>query len=354
MTDNGINRELLAAAAEQYGDWQRNVTWDDGDRRSTIEERKVREQQENLVTATEIGCTATAQYLISAVPLAAELLGSIRQLSTTRTVDEMKRPPILVERDWYADLSSSPLVDAVSQSNSHGPELKQLDRTLAAQPVFWYAAHAMWIGRERFEPTPFAVFCEIRGTQGVSERGRLEACTRNFLRRTSGLPLARGASSVLSDCLVARGFWRTQIAMEVSETLVAERTLPVGDYRRGAQRGVPELTAMDCHRLLHSNGLWARLVELSVRRVASVNAPRARAALLAALHQADELGVRVTAKAVQGAIVELGRVASGFNLHHACWDRLVDAAVSGLEAGATQLDDLTDVVDDDELDPDDD
>ncbi|MCY3892743.1 MAG: hypothetical protein OXF65_05540 [Acidimicrobiaceae bacterium] len=135
---------------------------------------------------------------------------------------------------------------------------------LAGESSFWALCHARWIGDEMFPDGVARVFAG-----GEKTASDTEAMTRTFLRRVCGLPVERGNTSVITDCPLSAGWWRHRLAVEVSDTLVNEGEV---------------LTVAQAHRVLQGSVVWETFVLNMIRRLASVNAPRARAAVVLALH----------------------------------------------------------------------
>lgn len=136
---------------------------------------------------------------------------------------------------------------------------------LAGESSFWALCHARWIGDEMFPDGVARVFAG--GDKTASDT---EAMTRTFLRRVCGLPVERGNTSVITDCPLSAAWWRHRLADEVSDTLVNEGEV---------------LTVAQAHRVLQGSVVWETFVLNMIRRLASVNAPRARAAVVLALHE---------------------------------------------------------------------
>lgn len=187
----------------------------------------------------------------------------------------------------------------------------------AATEAFWAASHAVWSLAGMFPGDPVAYFLE------GSRAGDVEGRVRNFVRRTGGIERIRGKTSVLTDCPIARAYWRVRIAEEIAETI-----------RSGEIAEDPSLDASNVHQLLHDNELWAQLAGLSVKRLTSLNAPRARTAVLLALVRDPtspfDLPQKQRRAAYQGAMRAVGRVGHGFSVNNAPWDLLLEEAQSGI------------------------
>ena len=73
----------------------------------------------------------------------------------------------------------------------------------------------------------------------------------------------RGNTSVFSDCLLARAWWRYRLAKEVEKTTDGRITRTVA------------------HKLLHRHRpSWEKLVMLSLKRLTTINQPSVRAAIV--------------------------------------------------------------------------
>lgn len=343
---------------QRHDEWQQGLIWKGGnpddptvrisdDQRDEVESRygEVVQRQEQLLAAVRAGPGAAAAYLRDSLRGdRAPDDDAIPDLTTVRTIGEMQQPPVAVEKTWYEDLGGS-----------------TLGRARAAESAFWSLAHAKWIEQGIFGEDVFTIFCEGgASTDEVRFRANLEKRTRtaktsqdrrkaeqraskpeyihsatrenmlrNFLRRTSGLHVVRGSVSVLENCLVSRGWWRRLLAVEIHRTLRAEiGNSVVSPDARGA---VPDLSIDQVHHVLWPPAVWEPIVSESVKRVAVANAPRARAALVAGL---NDRGLpddgTVTVPETRSALHSLGRLAHGYSLHSAPWDRLADTATHGL------------------------
>lgn len=196
---------------------------------------------------------------------------------TTRVASgDFKRPKLELERTWHAQLGGA-----------------DLPSTLAAEPAFWALCHAKWATEGIFGEDLHSAFCGSAADD--------EAQIRNLFRRTSGLYF-RGAVSVINDTRIARGWWRTEIAAEVQRALAAEGASVSHDA---------------VHQRLATGPLWETLSGLAVKRVTSINAPKARAALIAAIMDVGLVTDRKAARAqVRRAVTALGRMAHDFCLHY--------------------------------------
>lgn len=295
---------LSADVLARHTDWQSSVIIKTN--MSDEQKENADGRQQELLAVARDGPDATHRYLRRELGDKAPDDAELPNLTTERTVAEMGTPPVEVEVAWHRDLGGA-----------------TLGRNLASEPAFWTLCHAKWINQGRFGRDVFTVFCD--GGTNTSEN-----YVRNFLRRTSGLHAARGSVSVLNDCLVSRGWWRTELATEIHRTLERERAV-ANAAPSASQVPVPALSREDIHRILWPSFVWPPLVGELVKRVASVNAPRARAAVVAALANRGVPDVRVTSRELLSSVAALGQLAHSYSLHTAPWEQLANTAVDGLD-----------------------
>ena len=250
-----MNRNLVRTADASFTRWQRDLIfeakvhgkWDKAPSEVT---EPIRRRQTELVDAVTDGPTQLARYLRTHLGLqSGDKIEAPPLPRRELTPNEYREPPVQLEEElgvaWKSALGDRP--------------------ALASSPLFWLLCHVVWIEEGRI------------GGNGVSlERALLsdantrEGQIRNFLRRTGGLPHVRGNTSVFSDSPLARAWWRFQLADEVSKTTE-------GRIARKA-----------AHWLFHRHRpSWETLVMLSLKRITTINQPRARAAI------AHHLGVQV-------------------------------------------------------------
>lgn len=173
---------------------------------------------------------------------------------------------------------------------------------LAAQPLFWLLCHIEWIEQGCFGVGGSRLAQAF--TAGHRDKTR-EGRTRNFLRRTGGLPVVRGNVSVFSDCPLARAWWRRRLAEEVERTT-----------RRRIARSV-------AHEVFHSNRTaWEELVMASLRRATAINQPRARAAIVWQLNERLRSRGRITSRDVAAIAGSFARQSSQRSLEHVPWEEL--------------------------------
>ena len=288
---------------DRYGEWLAKLIWIARDERRWKDaererrHRQVTERQRELRRAIEGGPNAAAVWLRTQLGLkeSGTLTIEAPRLPWPLTADEFIEPPFELEREIGKALSA---------------EITTRD---AARPWFWLLCHIAWLERGDIADNLRRAFCWSSAATGKpAETDQLEAETRNFLRRTGGIEMVRGKVSVLSDCPLARAWWRYRLAHNAAHT--------AGDGR--------VLNAADAHRCLHHSGpIWEELVRLGVKRLTVLNHDRARAAIVSALAQAVsraapdgkiEWGTQHVARAAK----ELGREALVRSLGQIEWSEL--------------------------------
>ena len=239
---------LLDKSGTAFSRWQQELIFEQkkhgkpGRHNHAVREQ-VRSRQNNLESAIAQGHRALGSYLRNVLGLGSG--DEIKALLFPReqiTSSEFDNPPAELEEEL-------------------GTAWQDLPPRLASQPLFWLLCHVAWIEEGRFGETGHLLRAALTGG-----KRSLEARTRNFLRCTGGIFL-RGNVSVLSDCRMARAWWRWHVAGQVAQ--VADGTIG----RREA------------HAALHTNRpAWEELAMLSLRRITVINQPRARAAIVSRLH----------------------------------------------------------------------
>ena len=266
---------LLARTMEPFREWQRSLAIPNrgsADRDLRALDRRQRE----LLAAVEEGPAALERYLRARLGLGAnEATGAPPFPRASLTPDQYRNPSAALEEELAA---------AWEGYVHRGP---------AAQPLFWLLCHVEWIAQGRIGGLEEAL--TRGGRDGTPDRR-----TRNFLRRTGGLPHVRGAVSVFSDCPLARAWWRCRLA---------------GEAVRASNGLVDRETA---HRALRG-AAWEALAAASLRDdEAAINQPAARAALVAAL-AGREHPSREEAQAMSSVLADCARTRS---LAHVPWDEL--------------------------------
>lgn len=286
---------------EDYEDWQKQAIYekkeyqDQDSAEAVARQQSAAAEQARLADTLGNGPAATADYLFDVLSVKSrrQALQQVPELPNALTEGEMSQLPEHAERELALILHET------------------ISSAQAAQPAVWALCHAVWINRWNFGRNLATVFCE------GPRANTMEARTRNFLRRTGGLRRVRGNTSPLVDCPIAAAWWRCRVAQEASGIARDE----------GAS-----LSVEMAHRALRGRDVWENLVTMSLKRVTSVCAPRARAAAVVAFSQLGlDSGQIATRAQAQGAIRELARISHGHSLWFGSWDMLLDAAVRGIE-----------------------
>lgn len=255
---------------------------------------EVEARQRELIAAVEAGAAECSRYLLRQLRVSDELTlrAAVPALPNPLTAAAMQRLPRFDETKIAESLAS-------------------VSAREAATPVYWAACHAIWIDQGNFDDL---VVSFLEGPKANNS----EARTRNFLRRTGGLERVRGKVSVLVNCPISMAWWRVRTAREV----VAEAPSSSIDFETA-------------HQLLHDPSIWPELTGLSVKRITSLNAPRARAAAIVALDERGTLdnGIKASLRKAhcQGALRALGRLSHSFSLNTVPWEAVLDAARAGIE-----------------------
>lgn len=318
MTANGV---LALVDGDAYQMWQQHIIYeknrersssnqstgdgtstsidsDDEQSDSASDEQRYRDEvntkQLELIAAVNAGPAQCSRYLLRQLRVSDEpsLRAAVPALPNPLTAAAMQRLPRFDETKIAQSLAS-------------------VSAREAATPVYWAACHAIWIEQGVFDDL---VVSFLEGPKADNA----EARTRNFLRRTGGLERVRGKVSVLVNCPISMAWWRVRIAREV----VAEAPSSSIDFEAA-------------HQLLHDPSIWPELTGLSVKRITSLNAPRARAAAVVALDQRGTLGNGIKASLrkahCQGALRALGRLSHSFSLNTVPWEAVLDTARTGIE-----------------------
>lgn len=304
---------------DRYEHWQRSIIFEknryrdpDGDE-AVAARRSAALRQEQLHAAVEDGQAATSAYLFAELGVKDRdrAVEEVPTLPNPLTPGEMSSLPIFAERQLDKHLGES------------------FSPAQAAQPALWTLCHAVWISQEIFGSNLSVVFLE--GPKANTS----EARTRNLLRRTGGLRRVRGNTSPLTDCPISAAWWRCRIAEDVSNV---------------AQTEGEDLDAREAHTVLHHKEVWANLVNMSLKQVTAVSAPRARAAAVAALGRCQlDSAQKVLRAQVQSAIRHLAHLSHGHSLEFAPWSQLLRVAEEGISrAGADDT-----IADEDDSDTDD-
>ena len=285
----------------RFEDWQQQLIYEqklfrnqDSDAARDAQER-VAQQQRALADAIDAGPNAAFAYLLGSLGVSEAEIGAdaIPLLPKPLTVAEMRSLPAFAEEQVALRLHQS------------------ISPAQAADPAFWTLCHAFWIRSYLFGNELGVVFFD--GPK--ADNG--EARTRNFLRRVGGLRRVRGNISPLTDCPISMAWWRFRIALEASEE---------------AKRHGHRLTTADAHEALRQPTVWENLALWSIRRVTSLSAPRARAAVVAVLARQEQVpsGAKATHRIqdVMRSVARTGHTHSYFDIP---WSRLLAAAEQGLD-----------------------
>lgn len=238
---------LVARTETSFTDWQTGIIFEQkrhGKWEAAPPEvrSRVEREQESLREAVSSGHHALTVYLRHKLSLApADDIQALPFPRAELTPGEVRDPPIELECElgeaWRGQLSPA----------------------LASQPLFWLLCHLAWFEQGRFGTT--GVRLSEAFAAGSSTR---EGQTRNFLRRTGGIPVVRFKVSVFSDCPMARAWWRWRLAGEVERTTKGQ------------------ISRHDAHRVLQlKQTVWETVILLSLRQVTVINQPGARARLVA-------------------------------------------------------------------------
>lgn len=272
--------DLLARIGPTFTEWQRSLAVRPRELDSEEARLAYVQRQQGLADALSEGASALARYLRGHLELdSADLIGAPNLPREALTPHEFREAPAELETElaeaWDGRISSAD----------------------ASKPLFWLLCHIEWIEQGRFGPDRMHAFF----TEGGGRGDTLDARTRTFLRRTGGLPHVRGNVSVLTDCPLARAWWRVRVAAEVAEE--------------------PDslLTLAEAHDVLRAAGqVWSEIAQMGLQRTTAINQPRARAALVAALADTGEANKAAVTRSAQA----LARAASTRSLAHVPWPEL--------------------------------
>ena len=279
-----MREALLAGCAGAFSSWQQSLAARNNKALTDGERAEIEARQRTLLAAVADGPEALASHLRARLGLeAGAAIGAPPLPRTALTPGEFRDPPIEVERE---------IADAWEGRVKPGQ---------AAQPLFWLLCHVEWIEQGRIDGLDLEGALTLGGRSDRTTDQR----TRNFLRRTGGLPHVRYNVTALSDCPLSRAWWVRRIAAE------AERA---SDGAIGIE---------EAHKALQERRqVWETLALLSVRRVTAINHPRARAALVAAI---AEHGITHDS-AVRSVASALARHALTRSPEHVPWAELRAAA----------------------------
>lgn len=302
ITHAELDSALSRAA---FRDWQSSLIFQAKRHKNQTDEAKraiqqaTIERQRALVVAIGRGPNAVREFLCAGFEAAeaATLLDKLPSLPAPLTEAEMTQTTLQVDREI-----------------SHVLDDWGITPMLAAESSFWALCHARWIGDGAFPDGVAKVFAGGDKTSSDSE-----ALTRTFLRRACGLPVERGNTSVITDCPLSAAWWRYRIAIEVSDTLVEEGEV---------------LTIAQAHRVLQGSVVWETFVMNLIRRLASINAPRARAAVVLSLydHSRQNEGRSTPREIVSSCMQSVAQLGERYSFALVEWERLREAAEAGVAA----------------------
>lgn len=205
------------------------------------DESQQKRAQKELLSAVNNSKESLATLLREKLALRDSRLEGMPSLPRELTPGEASQPPIELELELWKLWES-----LVSSKN-------------AVRPIYWNIAYTYWI-EDGF------LGDDLYKTLVPRKSKELDAETRSVLRNLGGLPRARGNVSTFSDCPLARAWWRCKIVHEA-----------VNDLNDSSK---PKLTFEAVHQALHKNSIWESFVLNSLRRVAVVNDPRLRFAII--------------------------------------------------------------------------
>lgn len=293
-----------------FREWQSNLIYQ-GKRHKSLsgaDQRAIQQdtvqRQQVLAAAIARGPDAVADFLCStasSLEAAETVLKDLPPLPRPLTAAEMDQTTLHVDREVSSALDDWGITPM-----------------LAGESSFWALCHARWIGDGMFPDGVARVFAG-----GEKKASDTEAMTRAFLRRVCGLHVERGNTSVITDCVLSASWWRYRLAREVSETL--------------EQHG-EDLTVAEAHRVLQGSEVWETFVMNMIRRLASLNAPRARAAVVRALcEQSRRTGGRsVSRDVVHNCMQKVAQHGDRFSLSFVDFATLAKTASDALQVDSQE------------------
>ncbi|MCQ3808543.1 MAG: hypothetical protein OXB92_08945 [Acidimicrobiaceae bacterium] len=300
ITYSDLNALISRAA---FRDWQSDLIYQ-GKRYKRLSEedraviqRETAQRQQVLADTVACGPHAVREFLcgMASKSKALALLNELPALPCPLTEAEMAQTTFHVDREVSSTLDDWGITPM-----------------LAGESSFWALCHARWIGEGMFPDGVARVFAG--GDKTASDP---EAMTRTFLRRVCGLPVERGNISVITDCVLSAAWWRFRLAKEVSETLANE----------GEALGVAE-----AHRVLQGSVTWETFTLNMIRRLTSLNSPRARAVVVLALHEhaRSDRGRSVPRESITGCMQKVAQLGDRFSFALVDWTLLAETALGAL------------------------
>ncbi len=281
----------------RFDDWQRSLLWEVKLHRGKPPEEAaalreaVAARQRDLRSAVTSGARATAACLRGVLALGEEPIARVPALPRRLTPNEYRQPPRLLEQEIGESWTEVTVRDA-------------------SRPLYWLLCHVDWLEKGLLGEDVHAALCAgDHVARARDDRGRLEAETRNLLRRTGGLPAIRGNVSVFSDCPPARAWWRHRFAQRAVREQAGGR-LDLAAAHQGLHRSQP---------------VWEELVRLGVRRLTVINHERTRAVLVEALAHCTDWDRSALARAARN----IAREAIVRSLDHVSWRELQALVAAG-------------------------
>lgn len=246
--------------------------------------------QQELLGAVNNGKESLVPLLREKLSLKDFKLGVMPSLPKKLTSEEASQPPMELELELWE--LWKPLIS----------------RKNAAKPIYWNIAYILWIENDFFDDNLYK-------TLVPRNPKKLDDKTRSVLRNLGGLPRARGNVSVLSDCPLARAWWRCKIIHEATNDLSGS--------------GKPKLTFEAAYRALSKKAIWESLVGNSLRRVTVANNPELRFAIIEYLARPDSK-VRDGITCTQ-LILNLAQLVLGYSPSLLDWKSLSDLVQKAAE-----------------------
>ena len=175
---------------DSCSEWQKRVVAvriEDPRRRAAVLRRQI-----ELLAAVESGREPLVNYFRAELGLGPRPIGT-PPLPRPITARELREPPIELEIELHSAWS---------------PKITPREAT---QSAFWLVCHINWLEQNLIRGSIAEAFV-LGGNDDTPDRR-----TRNLIRRTGGIPHVRGSISVVSNCPMARSFWRTRISTEISQ-----------------------------------------------------------------------------------------------------------------------------------------
>ena len=287
-----MDSALVTQAGPLFTSWQRSLAVRPQDLEGEEDRLAHTQRQQTLMDALDRGAETLSRYLREHLGLDADTpIGAPVFPREALSPRELREMPAELEVElaevWSENISAAD----------------------ASKPLFWLLAHLDWLEQGRVGADRMHAYF----TEGGGREDTLDARTRTFLRRTGGLPHVRGNVSVLTDCPLARAWWRVMVASEVSSDPAAG------------------LTRAQSHDVLRSAGqVWNELAQMGVHRTTAVNHPRARAAIIAEMAEHGNLNQALVRRIAQG----LARASMSRSLAHIPWEELRSITMVEAEAVA--------------------